>query len=73
MSKNTSQSSKALEDHKTLPAHGTLPAHHSRASTSVALIILRAVDLAHLAALAIQFMLNAVTSDQGILGRFTAH
>ena len=36
---------------KTLPAHGTLgahktrPAHHSRASTNVALIILRAVDL----------------------------
>ena len=32
--------------HKTLPAHGTRPAHHSRASTTVALIILRAVDLA---------------------------
>ena len=40
------------ERFKTLPAHGTLgahktrPAHHSRASTNVALIILRAVDLA---------------------------
>ncbi len=31
---------------KTLPAQGTRPAHHSRASTTVALIILRAVDLA---------------------------
>ncbi|MET0516591.1 MAG: hypothetical protein ABW047_14835, partial [Nitrospiraceae bacterium] len=42
----STSNSQTLGAHKTLPAHGTRPAHHSRASTTVALIILRAVDLA---------------------------